>query len=132
MHLRGVVNGTKEEIDKWRGDLEAQFLNYQCRDDKNDLFNKDKPFVNYKRRISIRYTLPVDITFPKDELQQVLNLTKPILKEYKLLNWARRIMGLKKVQEWERIPCLFDNAHAVQFHAIGIKEDKELNGVEQL
>ena len=133
MHLRGVINGTLKDIMEWNQDFSAQFTDFQMRDGKNAFEGDLKKF---KLRLGIRYTIPVDITFPKENLDFVLNLMKPQLdyksKEGKILSWARKLMGLKKIEEWEKKPCLFDNLHAIQFKAIGLKDDNFKNGVEMI
>jgi len=133
MHLKGIINGTLRDIMEWNQDLSAQFTDFQMRDGKNAFEGELKPF---KLRLGVRYTLPVDITFPKENLELILNLTKPQInaksKEGKFLKWIRITLGLKKIEEWERKPCLFDTIHNVQFHAIGLKDDIYSNDVEMI
>lgn len=126
MHLRVIVNGSVHDVDKWKRDLAAHALPYE--------YEKGKP--KGMLQIGVRTMELIDITFPEEHLQTMLNIVKPSDNIYvdpktkkprykwleRLIKWSRKVMVLEPIPEYTRVPHYLDSPH-VAVHAVGIKKD---------
>ncbi len=126
MHLRVLVNGNFEKVQKWKHDLSAQALLYE--------YEKGKP--KGALQLTVRTMEIVDICFPEEHLDTVLKIVKPTKNTYGVAGtkksrypWLDRAvklmiktMKLKPIPEYEKKPHYLDKTD-VAVHGIGIKKD---------
>ena len=135
MHLRVLVNGTVEQVDKWKRDLAAQSVPWgEAKDGLRTYF-----------QLGVRTIELIDIVFPEEHLNAILNIVKPchdgmyvdnkktrypwLLKFKKMLG---KIMRLDPIPEYKSIPHWLDK-EVVAVHGIGLKKDlRDKDGKEFL
>ena len=136
MHLRILVNGTVEHVDKWKRDLAAQSVPYEYEKGKKGMF-----------QLGIRTMEMIDVCFPEDQLPTVLQMVKPV-RGYmyasldgkkvrypwlnKIKDWIAKRMKLEPIPEYKPIPNYLDKQF-VAVHGLGLKKDLyDDNGIELL
>lgn len=139
MHLRVLVNGTVEMVDKWKRDLAAFGLPYKHKTPEG----KIKTGV---LQMGVRTVELIDLVFPEDQLDTVLQMVKPTVSTYwtldgkkqrhpwleRLLKWGSKAMKLTPIPEYKPMPHWFDKPF-VTVHGIGIQQDEyDKDGIENI
>ena len=133
MHLRVIVNGTIDHVQKWKNDLAAVWLPYE---------HKKGEKINFQ--MGVRTIEMVDLCFPEESLDLVMSLVQPVTGMYvddgnkrypwleRGLKWMRKFMNMTEVptKEYPKHPM---NKNEVAVNAIGLKQDLyEKDGIEIL
>ena len=136
MHLRVLVNGTVEQVDKWKRDLAAQSVPFG---------EKDKDNLQTYFQLGVRTIELIDIVFPEEHLNAILNIVKPCKDHmygdgkkirYPWLNKFKKMLGkimrLDSIPDYKPIPHWLDKDF-VAVHGIGLKKDlRDKDGKELL
>lgn len=140
MHLRVIVNGTIDQVQKWKNDLAAVWLPYPK--DKGQLLPDGRRVTHFQ--MGVRTMEMVDLVFPEEQLDNVLTMVKPVTEMYidggknrypwlvRGLRWIRKSMNLMEVPNKELSASIMDKG-MVSVHAVGLKQDLyDDDGVELL
>lgn len=140
MHLRVLVNGTLDYVQKWKNDLASIWFNYE--------YKKGEPKGAFQ--LGVRTIEIVDLVFPEECLDTVLDIVQPQTSMYKVKDgaiynktkrypWLERFINLmRKAMKLEKVPTKeykqnIRHMDQVAVHAIGIKKDlRDKDGIEQL
>lgn len=139
MHLRILINGTIDMVQKWKNDMAAVWLPYEITKGKTGAF-----------QMGVRTMEMIDICFPEPCLDKVLDMVQPKDIMYRVkdgtkwaktnrypwlskgLKWMRKAMKLDPIPEREYGQNLMLKPH-VAVHGIGLKKDNyNDDGIELL
>lgn len=131
MHLRVLVNGTVEQVTKWKADIAGQSLK-TGKTHKNEKGEDVQDFL----QIGVRTVELIDICFPEEHLNTILQVVKPTTNTYnsldgktkrypwleRFIKWSRGAMKLIPIPQYKPIPHWLDKPH-ISVHGIGLKPD---------
>lgn len=144
MELIGIARGWINHLEQWIDDVKTIHIPYELKIPKKGKIKAHTQKVYI--RVAVRPIQLLEIVFPKKGLNTVLGMVCPPAKDRKgkknedyildknpknkaLRATLRKAMGLKKLpKEWSIYPHVITDIlkrHAVVFHPIGIKEDRE-------
>jgi hypothetical protein len=123
-HLLVAVRGQRDRINNWENDLLARYNDYEFKKGEKGAL-----------QLGVRPVRLYEIVFPENKLQETLSLVNPGAswneKYNKYFNWIRKLLGLKKIPEYQRVN--YPHNIFVEVVGIGIKDDrKDADGIELL
>jgi len=123
MQILIATRGSKRDVDRFIEEMQSKYLPIKVKG-KNMVCN-----VVY-RPIQLG-----ELVFPKERLQTILNTLEPMnwKRKFNPFNWIRKMIKFKKVPEADgkTLPLPVWNKN-IELNIIGLKEDKFLDGHEQL
>lgn len=126
MHLYVIARGIVDRLNRWENDCLAQYYPYK--------YAKDKPLGMVQ--LNVRPVQLYEIVFPKESLPKVLSYLWPKSIEKKsnmLCTFLRKVLGLKRFPSMKGLKPHFQAmSRNVTVHPVGMKEDKVVDGIEQL
>ena len=124
MHLYVLARGIKPNLDKFVNDLLAQYLPYR--------FGPEKGMVG-QIQLGVRPIELLEIAFPKESLDQVLEMVWPYDETggiHKYVSFIRKLIpGLKDIPPRPKKAKFTPRVYrkSVSVLGLGIKEDENLN-----
>lgn len=113
MQLYLTVRGEADQMERYKNDLQAQYLPYEY-----------EPGKVGKLQLGVRKIEIWELAFPKDQLNTVLGMIVPFdTRLARYINFLRKILGLKNLGK-RKVKQLFLPRGDVCVMPIGLKEDK--------
>lgn len=124
MHIYLLARGQKDHLQKWINDLSEKYLPYEYEPGKLGML-----------QIGVREIKLLEIAIPESQLDSAMKfMGQEGYQQYKFLFWIknliRKILGLKKIPDFERDLKREIENKAVGIHYLGLKKDVYRNGIE--
>ena len=143
MHLFLLSRGIKQDVEAFFTSLSEMIVPFKLRA-KDGKVSPDGDLVDGAAKIAVRPIQLHEIVFPKESKDVVLTTLfgKPGTefsgktnhpKHQKYVNWLRKVLGIKPIPEnWDSSNRFLIKAPAAEMVCVGMKDDKEEWGMEQL